>query len=100
MRTICVRAYVIEGLVQKKRVWRWEQSWGKMFSEEEEGRMVLIERDGTRKPICRVCRKAKEGVEPTDQYSVFICGGCMERIREEAKEYNPPLGRPRKRRSV
>ena len=58
--------------------------------------MVLIERDGTRKPVCRVCRKAKEGREPVGQYSVFICGTCMEKIREESKEHNAPLGRPRR----
>lgn len=62
--------------------------------------LVLIERDGRRRPVCCLCRRAKDGEEPKKAGEVFICGGCMERVREESKEYNVPLGRPRKRRSV
>lgn len=47
--------------------------------------MVLIEKDGTRKPICAMCRKAKEEPEPEPGYG-FMCRACLKAVRERLKE--------------
>lgn len=47
--------------------------------------MVLIERDGRRKPICAMCRKAKEEPEPAPGYG-FMCKVCLKAVRERMKE--------------
>ncbi len=47
--------------------------------------MVLIERDGRRKPVCAVCRKAKEEPEPKSGWG-FMCRACLKAVRERQKE--------------
>lgn len=47
--------------------------------------MVLIERDGTRKPVCGVCRKARVEREP-QAGRVFICEACLENIHAQFKD--------------
>lgn len=47
--------------------------------------MVLIEKDGTRKPVCAMCRKAKEEPEPEPGCG-FMCRVCLKAVRERLKE--------------
>ena len=43
--------------------------------------LVVIERDGRRRPVCCLCRRAKDGEEPKAGY-VFMCDTCQGEVRE------------------
>lgn len=47
--------------------------------------LVVVERDGRRRPVCCLCRRAKDEPEPEAGYG-FMCRVCLKAVRERQKE--------------